>query len=69
MAAQRYQLNFILGFQGQTAKPVFDVLILINKQKKNHVICPSSVLETQVGAQSEGFPLFANLSQQDWTAR
>lgn len=32
MAAQMDQLNFILGFQGQTAKPVFDVLILTNNK-------------------------------------
>lgn len=58
------QLNFILGVQGQTAKPVFEVLILIKNK-----LCDLPKLETQVGAQSAGFPLFANVTQQDWTAR
>lgn len=41
MAAQMDQLNFILGFQGQTAKPVFDVLILTNNKSCDlSKLCP-----------------------------
>lgn len=59
-------MNLVLGFQEESTKPAFAMLILLTT---NCVICPSSVLETEAGAQSEGFPLFANLTQQDLTAR